>query len=117
VAHDTVRGEGVEHGRHLMPALHALPQHAALEGAAALLRKDEITLAYPDDVYVLSKPDRAGEVFNSTKRSLREAAGVQANLGKCKMWYNAGLMPAGTCALGVDVWLCGKKLTPVVLRS
>ena len=43
--------------------------------------------------------------FNIVTAALREHAGVEANLGKCRMWNRGGVEPPGAAALGEDVWV------------
>jgi hypothetical protein len=105
--HTIRQGEGGEQGDPLMPALYALAQHRALEVAQSRLQPGEVLIAYLDDVYVVCRPERAVPVFNIVTAALREHAGVEANLGKCKMWNKAGMEPPGVGTLGTDVWVGG----------
>ena len=47
---------------------------------------------------------------------MREWAGIEANLGKCRMWNRGGFEPAGHLALGTDVWVGGAN-TPEERRG
>ena len=65
VVHEIRQGEGGEKGNLLMPALFALGQHQALEAIQGSLQPSEILMAFLDDVYVTTLPDR----WNSRWRS------------------------------------------------
>lgn len=58
-------------------------------------------------MYVLCQPERASAVFNIVARALKEHAGIDVNLGKCKVWNRAAAEPPGVRALGPDVWVGG----------
>ena len=107
VVHDIRQGEGGEQGDPLMPALYALAQHGALQAAHDQLQSDEVLLAYLDDVYVLCRPERAAAVFNIVTTALREHAGINANLGKCRVWNRGGILPDNISHVGSDVWVGG----------
>ena len=47
-----------------MPMLFSLGQHAALVAVAARLREGERLLAFLDDLYIVTSPDRTVEVHN-----------------------------------------------------
>ena len=110
--HTITQGEGGEQGDPLMPALYALAQHGALEVARAQLLPGETLLAYLDDVYILCQPGRAVEAFRAVTTALQDFAGIDANLGKCRMWNRAGVAPAGHADLGADVWKGGAACRP-----
>ena len=106
-SHTIHQGEGGEQGDALMPPLYALGQHRALTEANQHLEPGEALFAYLDDVYLLCQPERATFLFNIIAGSLERHAGVQANLGKCKMWNREGVEPPGVRSLGDSVWVGG----------
>ena len=62
VVHEIQQGEGGEQGDPFMPALFALGQHQALEAIQGSLQQSEILMAFLDDVYVTTLPDRVATV-------------------------------------------------------
>ena len=53
------QGERGEQGDPLMPALYSLAQHGALEAFARQMQPGEAVLAFLDDTFVVSNPQRA----------------------------------------------------------
>eukprot|EP00439_Symbiodinium_sp_Y106_P004033 s4727_g1.t1 len=103
--HEVVQGEGGEQGDPLMPALYSLAQHAALSEAAAGLRE---IFAFLDDTYVVSAPERAGELHGALEDALWRHARIRLHQGKTCVWNAAGEEPSGLARLqpvGADpVW-------------
>ena len=97
--HSVVQAEGGEQGDPLMPALHALGQHPALQAASATLLPGETVFAYLDDVYAVCPPERVCAVAGVARVVLQEHAGIEVHLGKTRIWNAAGEEPAGTRAL------------------
>ena len=58
-----IRGEGGEQGDALMPALFSLRQHGALEAIQARLRPSERLMAFLDDIWCVSSPERTAVDF------------------------------------------------------
>ena len=87
------QGEGGEQGDALMPALFCLGLHDALERANANLRPGEKLLAYLDDVYIISSPDRARAVYDNVTQEISSHIGIQVNFGKTECWSPAGGPP------------------------
>ena len=56
------QGEGGEQGDALMPSLFCLGQHEALRASQEQLREGEHLLAFMDDIYMVTLPDRVGPV-------------------------------------------------------
>ena len=108
-AHDVLQGEGGEQGDPLMPALYALGQHAALEAARAQLLPGEVLVAFLDDVYLVTTPERARAAFDVVRSALREHASVEADLGKCRVWNRAGEAPPAVEELAQEVWRGNKQ--------
>ena len=105
--HDIAQAEGVEQGDPLAPGLYALGQHDSLVAASASLRPDERLAAFLDDLYVVTLPERAAPLLRVVTGEVERGAGVEANLGKTRV-FNAegGDAPPGVDVLGPDVW-CG----------
>ena len=93
-----------------MPALYALGQHKALEAARARLLPDELLVAFLDGIYLVTAPERAREAFEVVRTALKEHAGVEADLGKCRVWNRAGEQPPRVAELGPEVWRGSKPL-------
>ena len=102
--HEISQGEGGEQGDPLMPALYALGQHRALEDARSRLLPEELLVAFLDDVYLVTTPERAKAAFEVVRTALKEHAGVEADLGKCCVWNRAGEQPPLVEELGPNVW-------------
>ena len=83
-----------------MPALFALGQHAALAEVRRYLRPDECLLAYLDDIYVITSPERARVVFDLLSLHLHLHAHMQLHRGKTRVWNVSGLEPPGIRELG-----------------
>ena len=108
--HEIQQGEGGEQGDPLMPALYALGQHRALEVARAQVQPDEILVAFLDDVYLVTAPERARAAFEVVRTALRDHAGVAADLGKCRVWNKAAELPPQVQELGPYFWRGDKPL-------
>ena len=105
--HEIAQAEGVEQGDPLAPGFYALGQHDSLVAASASLQPTERLAAFLDDLYVVTGPDRAAPLLRVVTGEVERGAGVEANLGKTRV-YNAagGDAPPGIDDLGRDVW-CG----------
>ena len=77
-----------------MPLLYSVGQHRALEAISRELLGSEKLLAYLDDIYVITKPDRVGDVYTAVRQNLWVHACVSINNGKTKVWNAAGHKPA-----------------------
>ena len=84
------QGEGGEQGDALMPALFALGLHEALRAANEKLSENEWLGAFLDDVYLVTTRSRARAAFDTVSESVKQRAGVDVNLGKCRAWCSAG---------------------------
>ena len=91
-----------------MPALYSLAQHAALSEAAAGLREGEAIFAFLDDTYVVSAPERTGELHGALEDALWRRARIRLHQGKTRVWNAAGEEPSDLARLqpvGADpVW-------------
>eukprot|EP00439_Symbiodinium_sp_Y106_P003249 s2597_g1.t1 len=97
--HEVVQGEGGEQGDPLMPAPYSLAQHAALSEAAAGLREGEAIFAFLDDTYVVSAPERTGELHGALEDALWRHARLRLHQGKTRVWNAAGEEPSGLARL------------------
>ena len=62
-----------------------------------------------DDVYLVTTRERAREAFDAVAASIKEGAGIDINMGKCRAWSAAGGdPPPGIAELGTSVW-CGDR--------
>ena len=99
------QGEGCEQGDALAPALFALGQHDALCQAAAALNPDDALMAFLDDLYVVTVPERARAALDSTTGAVGTHCGIAPNLGKTRVYATAeGPPPSGISELGEAVW-------------
>ena len=71
MVHEITQGEGGEQGA-VMPALFSLGQHSVLEAIQARLRLDERLMAFLDDIYAKSNPNRSVTVLRSSPRRASE---------------------------------------------
>ena len=91
--HSVLQGEGGEQGDPLMPMLFSLGQHAALMAVAARLQDGEKLLAFLDDLYIVTSPDRTVEVHNILREELWRHARISVHQGKTRIWNRGGIMP------------------------
>ena len=94
VVHEISQGEGGEQGDALMPALFSLEQHSALEAIQARLRPSERLMAFLDDIYGKSDPDRSATVFTAIQEELLRV-GIRVHDGKTQLWNRSGVVPTG----------------------
>ena len=90
VVHEIPQGEGGEQGDPLMPSLFALGQHQALEAIQEPLQTSETLMAFLDDVYVTTPPERTATVEQSVEVNLWSHARIQVNQGKTQVWNRCG---------------------------
>ena len=88
-----LQGEGGEQGDALVPLLFCVGQHSALQEVQHSLRPSEHLFAFLDDLYVVSKPDRVGEIYRTMQESLWAHAGIRIHGGKTRVWNSAGVKP------------------------
>ena len=84
------QGEGGERGDALMPALFCLAMKPALEEIQRRLQPGDLVLAYIDDIYVLTKPERAREAYDLVAEVLERTCHIQVNQGKLLCWNRSG---------------------------
>ena len=66
----------------MMPLLYSVGQHDALQVAHRSMRDGEHLMAFLDDVYMASDPDRVGPVYATLQDSLWEEAGIRIHVGR-----------------------------------
>ena len=96
VIHTIQQGEGGEQGDVIMPLLFALGQHSALEAIQKELHEGEHLLAFHDDIYTTSSPERVGSVCAILEEHLHGYSRIRIKGGKTQVWNQAGVRP-GAC--------------------
>ena len=91
--HEIKQGEGGELGDAMMPLLYALGQHQALRCVQSQLRPSEGLLAFHDDIYVVTSPERTCEVHTNLRDALCYCSRIQIHAGKTQIWNRAGVVP------------------------
>ena len=91
--HHIFQGEGGEQGDPLMPMLFSLGQHAALVAISERLEDGERLLAFLDDLYVVSTPERTVAVHNILREELWQHAKISVHNGKTRVWNRGGIVP------------------------
>ena len=69
--HVVPQGEGGEQGDAMMPLWFCLGQKEALQSVQRQLEDGERLFAFLDDVYVVTRPERVGEVYRILEEALR----------------------------------------------
>ena len=82
VCHTIPQGEGGEQGDPLMPALFALGQHSALVAVQESLQPTERLMAFLDDVYLVSQPERTAVAHRELGHHLWTRAGSHCMRGR-----------------------------------
>ena len=93
VVHSIPQGEGGEQGDPMMPLLFSVGQHHALEVVNRSLRDDKKVMAFLDDNYFCSEPNRVGVVYAAIEEALQHHAGISIHGGKTKVWNASGVRP------------------------
>ena len=104
VLHEIAQGEGGEQGDALIPMLFSLGLDQSLRIAQSRLQENETLLAYLDDLYILTTPERAYDAYNIVTQTVYESCGILPNLGKAVCWNKAGTPPPRIEELGPEVW-------------
>ena len=97
--HSFPQGEGGEQGDPMMPLLFSVGQHHALEVVSRSLREGEKVMAFLDDIYFCSEPNRVGGVYVAIEDALQNHAGISIHGGKTKVWNASGVRPPACDAL------------------
>ena len=99
VVHNIHQAEGGEQGDALMPLLFALGQHAALVAVQSQLIAGEKLMAFLDDIYVVTRPERIGAVYVTLQNELLAHSGIRIHGGKTRVWNSGGVRPPACDAL------------------
>ena len=101
-SHTVTQAEGGEQGDPFVPAFFSLGQRAALAEVQARLAPSELLLAFPDDVCVITRPDRIRSIFDMLSDALWRRAHIRLNASKTKVRNAAGHGPifVGSRSLG-----------------
>ena len=91
--HVVPQGEGGEQGDAMMPLLFCLGQKEALQSVQRQLEDGERLFAFLDDVYVVTRPERVGEVYRILEEALRVFSCIRIHNGKTKIWNRLGTRP------------------------
>ena len=75
-----------------MPLLFSLGRHAALD-VRRRLRVGERLIAFLDDRYVTTTPERVGIVDNILEQELHRHARIHIHVAKTQVWNAAGVRP------------------------
>ena len=92
VVHRIPQGEGGEQGDPLMPLLFAVGQHGALAATQESLQAGERLVAFLDDMYTVTLPERVGPV-NVTLQAEPGDTKITVHGGETKVWNSAGERP------------------------
>ena len=90
-------------GDPLMPLLFGLGIHDALSEAKSTMGEEEHLLAFLDDVFIVSEPDRTRSGYNTLGDEFSTRTGIHLHAGKTRVW-NQGVCPPGVEELGPEVW-------------
>ena len=91
--HTIQQGEGGEQGDPLVPLLFSVGQHDALSAIHEGMRVHERLFAYLNDIWLVSKPERVGDLHNSAERELWGRARIRIHAGKTHVWNRSGRKP------------------------
>ena len=91
--HTIPQGEGGEQGDPLMPLLFAVGQHEALEAISDQLPEGDHLLAYLDDTYIVTQPERVSDAYRCLDTELWNRARIRIHGGKTKIWNRSGIRP------------------------
>ena len=89
----SVKGKAVS--RETPSLLFCVGQHSALEAIQRRLRQSERLLAYLDDVFLVSQPDRARDAYNVAEKESWTHVKIHIHAGRTHMWNRSGRMTEG----------------------
>ena len=92
--HTNHQGEGGKQGDPLMPLPFSVGQHDALSAIQRGMREQERLFAYLDDIWLVSKPERVGDLLSIAERELWGRARIRIHSGKTHIWNRSGRKPA-----------------------
>ena len=85
VVHNIHQAGHGEQGDALMPLLFALGQHSALVAVQGQLVPGKRLMAFLDDIFVVTRPERIGAVYVTLHNELLAHAGIQVHGGKTRV--------------------------------
>ena len=91
--HHVEQGEGGEQGDPLMPLLFALGQHASLRAIDDRLAEGDRLMAFLDDVYITTDPERLQHAYECVERVLWRHSRIRVHEGKTQVWNSGGERP------------------------
>ena len=91
--HKTTQGEGGEQGDHMMPLLHSLDQHRALEAIDREMGTNQHLMAFLDDIFFVTMPRTVGEVYAVVQENLWIHSCIRVHVGKTKVWSRENIRP------------------------
>ena len=68
-------------------------QHQALRSVQSQLLQDERLLAFHDDIYVVSQPERTVEIHDNLREDLWDYSRIQIHAGKTQIWNRGEHIP------------------------
>ena len=84
------QGEGGEQGDPIVPLLFSMGQLDALSAIHEGMRVHERLFAFLVDIWLVSKPERVGDLHNSAERELWGRARIRIHSGKTHVWNRSG---------------------------
>ena len=92
-SHSVYSAEGGEQGDALMPGFFCVTLGPALAEIQERLPPGDLVVAYLDDIYVFTRPERARAVHDFVAEVLWERCRIRVNQGKLICWNRAGGAP------------------------
>ena len=87
-----------------MPGFYSLGQHEALQEIQHRLHPDGVVVAFLDDIFIITSPDRARAAYDIAAEVMPRRTGVQFQ-SSTRAWCRRPLpAPPGIAELGEDVW-------------
>ena len=78
-----------------MPALFSLGQHSSLIAVRETLQPTECLMAFLDDIYLVSQPERTAFAHRELGHQLWTRTGISLHAGKTQIWNKSGRCPPG----------------------
>ena len=93
-----------------MPDLYSLGQHEALDEIQQRLHPDDFVVAFLDDVFIITSPDRARAAYDTAAEVMPRRTGVQFQPSKTRAWCRCPRpAPQGIAELGENVWRSDRR--------
>ena len=93
---EVAQGEEGEQGDALMPLLHALRQHRALQAINSRVGSGARLFAFLDDICVLARPGGIVTIYNILEEELRNHARIGINVDEALVWNRDSLLVPGS---------------------